>query len=212
MLMKMAERVKNVLDLLEEEYPDADCALVHRNVYELLVCVTLSAQTTDISVNKITPYLFEKYPDAFSMAEANREDVADIIKTIGLYKTKSERIIQQAKVLVKDYDGNVPESDESLMKLPGVGRKTANVVMSVGFGHQRIAVDTHVFRVSNRIGIAKGDTVQKTEDSLKNHIPKKRLSKAHHLLIFHGRNCCYARNPKCEKCRIENYCKKTGLK
>lgn len=209
--MKMNERVEGVLNLLEKEYPDADCALNHMNVYELLVCVTLSAQTTDVSVNKVSPALFAKYPDAFAMAKADKMDVQNIIKTIGMYKTKSERIIKQAQVLVEEYDGKVPESDRLLVKLPGVGRKTANVVMSVGFGHQRIAVDTHVFRVSNRIGIARGTNVEKTEESLKKHIPKNRWSKAHHLLIFHGRNCCHARNPKCENCVISDYCKKIGI-
>ena len=175
------------------------------------MCVTLSAQTTDVSVNKISPELFAKYPDAFAMSKAEVGDVEKIIKTIGMYKTKSARIIEQAGILVKEYSGEVPESDELLVQLPGVGRKTANVVMSVGFGHQRIAVDTHVFRVSNRIGIAKGKDVEKTEESLKKNIPGNRWSRTHHLLIFHGRNCCHARNPKCSTCVIQDFCKKLGV-
>lgn len=209
--MKISERVEKVLDLLEKEYPEAGCALNHKSVYELLVCVTLSAQTTDVSVNKISPELFAKYPDAFAMSKAEVGDVEKIIKTIGMYKTKSARIIEQAGILVKEYSGEVPESDELLVQLPGVGRKTANVVMSVGFGYQRIAVDTHVFRVSNRIGIAKGKDVEKTEESLKKNIPGNRWSRTHHLLIFHGRNCCHARNPKCSTCVIQDFCKKLGV-
>ena len=141
------------------------------------------------------------------MARADQDEVADIIRTIGLYKTKSKRIIDQAKVLVEEYDGKVPEDDDLLVKLPGVGRKTANVVMAFGFGHQRIAVDTHVFRVSNRIGLADADNVEKTEEQLKKNLPEERWSRAHHLLIFHGRYCCHARKPECERCLLSGLCK-----
>ncbi len=205
------ERAVRILDALRKEYPEAECALDHVNVYQLLVAVTLSAQTTDVSVNKVTPALFEKYPDAAAMAEADQEDVAGIIKTIGLYKTKSKRIVDQAKALVENFDGVVPEDDDLLVKLPGVGRKTANVVMSVGFGHQRIAVDTHVFRVSNRIGLVKADDVVKTEAQLKKTLPEDRWTEAHHSLIFHGRYCCDARKPECERCVINDDCMKRGL-
>lgn len=202
------DRVNKVLDILEETYPEAECALEHRNVFQLLVAVALSAQTTDVSVNKVTPDLFEKYPTAYELAQADENDVIDIIKTIGMYKTKSKNIINMSKKLVEDYDGEVPESDEELVKLPGVGRKTANVVMSVGFGHQRIAVDTHVFRVANRIGIVDEPNVLKTELALMKAIPENRWSKTHHSLIFHGRRCCSARNPNCEECPIKDICKK----
>lgn len=202
------DRVNKVLDLLEAEYPEAECALNHKNVYELLVAVALSAQTTDVSVNKITPALFEKYPTPFELAKADEKDVIEIIKTIGMYKTKSKNIINMAKMLVENYNGQVPESDDELTKLPGVGRKTANVVMSVGFGHQRIAVDTHVFRVANRIGIVDEKDVLNTELALMKRIPKERLSKTHHSLIFHGRRCCTARNPKCDQCVLNDMCKK----
>ena len=197
-----------VLDLLEEEYPEAECALHHKNPFELLVAVALSAQTTDVSVNKVTPALFEKYPTPQTLASADEKDVIQIIKTIGMYKTKSKNIINMSKMLVSDYGGKVPESDEELVKLPGVGRKTANVVMSVAFGHQRIAVDTHVFRVSNRIGIVDEPDVLKTELALMKRIPQNRWSKTHHSLIFHGRQCCTARNPKCGECVIKDLCKK----
>lgn len=202
------DRVNKVLDLLEAEYPEAECALNHKNVYELLVAVALSAQTTDVSVNKITPALFEKYPTPFELAKADEKDVIEIIKTIGMYKTKSKNIINMAKMLVENYNGQVPESDDELTKLPGVGRKTANVVMSVGFGHQRIAVDTHVFRVANRIGIVDEKDVLNTELALMKRIPKDRWSKTHHSLIFHGRRCCTARNPKCDQCVLNDMCKK----
>lgn len=200
--------VTEILDRLEAEYPDADCALVHRNIFELLICVVLSAQTTDVSVNKITPELFKKYPDARSLASADVSDVSDIIRSIGMYKTKSERIIKLSKELTEKYDGAVPDDYDLLVALPGVGRKTANVVLAVGFGHQRIAVDTHVFRVSNRIGLVDEPDVLKTELSLMKAIPENRLSRTHHSLIFHGRRCCSARNPKCEKCCVQDLCQK----
>ena len=145
--------IEKILDRLKAEYPDAGCALEHKDIYQLLIAVVLSAQTTDKSVNKVTPELFERYPSPFELAEARREDVADIIRTIGMYRTKSGNIVSLAKKLAEEHNGMVPDDYEELVKLPGVGRKTANVVLSVGFGHQRIAVDTHVFRVTNRIGI-----------------------------------------------------------
>lgn len=204
------ERAVRILDALRKEYPEAQCALDHVNVYQLLVAVTLSAQTTDVSVNKVTPELFAKYPDPEAMSAANPEDVAEIIRTIGLYKTKSKRIIDQAAAIVKDFGGEVPEDDDLLVKLPGVGRKTANVVMAEGFGHQRIAVDTHVFRVSNRMGLVRADDVVKTEEQLKKTLPESRWTEAHHSLIFHGRYCCHARKPECEGCVISGDCPKRG--
>lgn len=206
--MLKKDEINEVLDILESTYPDADCALTHKNVFQLIVAVALSAQTTDKSVNLVTPALFEAYPDPGALANAKPSEVAQYIKRIGMYKTKSANIVSMAKMLVNEFNGKVPEDDELLVKLPGVGRKTANVVMSVGFGHQRIAVDTHVFRVSNRIGIVKEKNVEKTEESLKRKIPKSRWSKTHHSLIFHGRNCCTARNPKCEQCPIGHICLK----
>ena len=206
--MMRKDKVNKILDLLEEEYPDAECALDYDSVFHLLLAVVLSAQTTDVSVNKITPELFSKYETPQDLAAADRKDVENIIRTIGMYRTKSENIINLSKMLVEEYDGMVPESDKELVKLPGVGRKTANVVMSVGFGHQRIAVDTHVFRVSNRIGLVSEPDVLKTELALMKTIPENRWTKTHHSLIFHGRRCCTARNPKCEECVIKDLCKK----
>lgn len=202
------EKVNEILDLLEKEYPDAECALDYDSVFHLLLAVVLSAQTTDDSVNKVTPELFKKYETPKQLAQADEKEVAEIIRTIGMYRTKSKNIINLAKMLVEKYDGIVPESDEELVKLPGVGRKTANVVMAVGFGHQRIAVDTHVFRVSNRIGLVNESDVLKTELALMKTIPENRWTKTHHSLIFHGRRCCTARNPKCDECVIKDLCKK----
>ena len=202
------EKVNEILDLLEKEYPDAECALDYDSVFHLLLAVVLSAQTTDVSVNKVTPELFKKYETPKQLAQADEKEVAEIIRTIGMYRTKSKNIINLAKMLVEKYDGIVPESDEELVKLPGVGRKTANVVMAVGFGHQRIAVDTHVFRVSNRIGLVNESDVLKTELALMKTIPENRWTKTHHSLIFHGRRCCTAKNPKCDECVIKDLCKK----
>lgn len=202
------EKVNEILDLLEKEYPDAECALDYDSVFHLLLAVVLSAQTTDVSVNKVTPELFKKYETPKQLAQADEKEVAEIIRTIGMYRTKSKNIINLAKMLVEKYDGIVPESDEELVKLPGVGRKTANVVMAVGFGHQRIAVDTHVFRVSNRIGLVNESDVLKTELALMKTIPENRWTKTHHSLIFHGRRCCTVRNPKCDECVIKDLCKK----
>ena len=202
------EKVNEILDLLEKEYPDAECALDYDSVFHLLLAVVLSAQTTNVSVNKVTPKKKKKYETPKQLAQADEKEVAEIIRTIGMYRTKSKNIINLAKMLVEKYDGIVPESDEELVKLPGVGRKTANVVMAVGFGHQRIAVDTHVFRVSNRIGFVNESDVLKTELALMKTIPENRWTKTHHSLIFHGRRCCTARNPKCDECVIKDLCKK----
>lgn len=202
------EKVNKILDILEKTYPDAECALNHRNVFELLVAVALSAQTTDKSVNKVTPALFETYPDAFALAKANAADVEEKLRQIGMYKTKAKNIIGLSEKLVTDYNGEVPSDYDALVSLPGVGRKTANVVLSVGFGEERIAVDTHVFRVSNRIGLVSESNVLNTEKALMKTIPKGRWTKTHHSLIFHGRNCCTARKPDCESCAIKDLCEK----
>jgi len=202
------KQINLMLDFLRQEYPDAGCALEHQNLYQLLICVVLSAQTTDKSVNRISSALFEAYPTPEALAAANQEDVIELIKTIGMYKTKSKNIIALANDLVARFDGQVPDDYEALISLPGVGRKTANVVQSVGFGHQRIAVDTHVFRVTNRIGLVSEKDVLKTEMALMQVLPEERWTEAHHSLIFHGRNCCSARNPKCESCVLGELCQK----
>lgn len=200
--------INNILDILDEEYPEAECALDYQNVFQLLVAVVLSAQTTDVSVNKVTPKLFEAYPCPEDLAEAESEAVEAILKTIGMYRTKAKNIINLSRDLVYKFASKVPEDYDLLISLPGVGRKTANVVLSVGFGHERIAVDTHVFRVSNRIGLVKEKDVLATELSLMKRIDETRWSKTHHSLIFHGRNCCTARNPKCDSCPILELCER----
>lgn len=201
------EVVKDILDQLEGLYPDAGCALEHENTFQLLIATVLSAQTTDKSVNLVAGELFGKYADAFHLAKAEPCDVEQIIRSIGMYKTKTRNIIGLSGIIVNEYDGKVPGDYNALIKLPGVGRKTANVVLSVGFGQQRIAVDTHVFRVANRIGLAMGKDVLETEESLMKNIPENRWTRTHHSLIFHGRNRCTARNPKCLDCKINSYCR-----
>lgn len=204
--MLKKNEIKEVLDILDKTYPEAECALHHQNVFQLIVAVALSAQTTDKSVNMVTPALFERYPDAHALAEADVSQVSEYIKRIGMYKTKANNIVGMAQKLVSEYGGQVPEDYDALVSLPGVGRKTANVVLSVGFGQQRIAVDTHVFRVANRIGLVHEKDVLKTELALMEQIPEERWSRTHHSLIFHGRQCCDARKPKCDDCPINTLC------
>lgn len=206
--MLKKEEIIKVLDLLDELYPEAECALDFQNNYQLLIAVVLSAQTTDVSVNKVTPKLFDVYPEPEDLANANPKDVENILRTIGMYKTKSRNIISLANDLVNKFESQVPEDYDLLISMAGVGRKTANVVLSVGFGHQRIAVDTHVFRVSNRLGIVNKKDVLSTELALMKKLPEDRWSKAHHSLIFHGRNYCTARNPRCDECILNTLCLK----
>ena len=195
-----------ILDILETMHPEAACALEHRDPFQLVIAVALSAQTTDVSVNKATPALFAKYPTPEALAAADQDDVMEIIHTIGLYKNKSRNIIRLAQMLVSDHNGTVPCDFDSLVKLPGVGRKTANVVLAEGFGVPRIAVDTHVFRVANRIGLTDEKNVEATEDELMRRLPEEMWIRAHHLLIFHGRKCCHARKPECEVCGLKEVC------
>ena len=201
-----SKNVLAILELLEERYPDAACALEHQNPFQLLVATVLSAQTTDKSVNRVTCRLFEVYPTPKELAGGNPEEVENIIRTIGMYRTKARNIIGLSRELVIRYQGKVPGVYEELISLPGVGRKTANVVLSVAFGEQRIAVDTHVFRVANRIGLAQAKDVLTTETQLMEIIPRERWSRTHHSLIFHGRDLCEARNPQCQLCPILKYC------
>lgn len=201
------ETVLTILKLLDRIYPNAGCALNYQTPFQLLIAVVLSAQTTDKSVNNVTPLLFEQYPDPSSLAAADQDDVAECIRRIGMYRTKSRNIINLSAKLVSDYGSEVPDDYESLVSLPGVGRKTANVVLAEAFGHQRIAVDTHVFRVSNRIGFTNEKDVLRTEMALMQTIPEEMWSHSHHLLIFHGRNLCQARNPHCSECAVSPYCR-----
>jgi endonuclease-3 len=200
------KQIGEVLDELENMHPEASCALDFGTRFQLLTAVVLSAQTTDVSVNKVTPALFEKYPTPQAMAEADPLDVQEIIRTIGLYKNKSVNVVKMSRMLCDDFGGEVPGRFEDLVKLPGVGRKTANVVLAEGFGQARIAVDTHVFRVSNRIGLTDGKDPEAVEKGLMARLPEEQWSRAHHLLIFHGRKVCHARKPECENCGLKNIC------
>lgn len=201
-----------ILDQLEIMFPDAHCELIHKNPFELLVAVVLSAQTTDNAVNKVTPALFESFPDPKTMANADIKDIEDKIKRIGLYRNKARSIQNISKSLLTSFDGNVPQSMKDLTSLAGVGRKTANVVRSVCFDIPSIAVDTHVERISKRLGLAKVyDSVEVVEQKLKRKIKRERWNKAHHLFIFFGRYFCTARNPQCNNCPFQNICKKEKL-
>ncbi|MBR2941994.1 MAG: endonuclease III [Clostridia bacterium] len=195
-----------ILKELERLYTDAKPALNFDNPYQLLVAVILSAQCTDVKVNMVTPALFADYKDAAALAKAEPEAIEPYIKTCGLYHNKAKNLVLTARALVSQHGGNVPEDHEQLTKLPGVGRKTANVVMSCAFGQDAIAVDTHVFRVTNRLGLADAPDVLKTEQQLMQNIPKDQWSRAHHWLIFHGRRVCAARKPACESCTLRTYC------
>lgn len=198
-----------IIENLNRLYPDAHCELNHKDSFELLIAVVLSAQTTDVSVNRVTPALFEKYPDALSLSEASEEDVMRLIHSIGLYKNKSRNIINLAKELVKRFDGEVPSKREELESLPGVGRKTANVVLSNCFDYPAFAVDTHVSRVSKRLMIArKDDDVLTIEKKLMKFFPRNRWSRLHHQFIFFGRYKCKAKNPECTDCPFRDSCRK----
>lgn len=201
-----------ILDAIELIFPDAECELVHETPFQLLVAVVLSAQTTDASVNRVTPALFAAYPDAEHLAAADLEDVEDKLKRLGLYRTKARNIIALSQALQETFSGQVPQTYKELQSLPGVGRKTANVVRSVAFGIPSLAVDTHVDRVSKRLGLAKpADTVEKVEEKLKRKLPRERWNQAHHDLIFFGRYLCTARSPKCAECPFGSICRKKQL-
>ncbi|HSQ88946.1 endonuclease III [Romboutsia sp.] len=198
--------INKILNVLEETYPDAQCELNYTTPFELLIATILSAQCTDVRVNKVTAELFKKYNTPEAFLKLSTQEISEKIKSCGLYKSKAQKIKVTSEMLCEFYNGEVPDILEELIKLPGVGRKTANVVLSNAFNQDAMAVDTHVFRVSNRIGIVHTKTPEKTEFALMEVIPKKRWSNSHHLLIFHGRRICKARNPECKVCPIKNDC------
>ncbi|MBP5408263.1 MAG: endonuclease III [Bacilli bacterium] len=198
---------KYILDTLKKEYPEAKCELEYRNNFELLIAVSLSAQTTDKRVNVVTKDLFKKYDDPYKLKDADYEEVKEIIKSLGLSSSKARNIIDISKKLVEDYKGKVPSTREELMLLPGVGRKTSNVVLSVGFDIPAIAVDTHVKRVSNRLGLSESDDVLKIEEDLMKLFDEKDYYSVHHSLIFFGRYLCKAKNPDCNNCILKDKCK-----
>ncbi|MCI6094071.1 MAG: endonuclease III [Eubacteriales bacterium] len=205
--MSREEWDREVLRILSETYPDAKPELDFSNPFELLIATILSAQCTDKQVNKCTPALFRDHPNAASMAEMTPDELSVYIKPCGFFNTKAKNIIAACKELAEKYGGEVPADRDALEALPGVGRKTANVVLSNAFGVPAIAVDTHVFRVSNRLGLAEAKTVEQTEIQLMQHIPMDSWSIAHHYLIFHGRRICSAKKPNCECCTLRELCK-----
>ena len=206
MKQKSAAEVEAILNTLEELYPNPETALEYETTFQLLIAVILSAQTTDKQVNKITSDLFEKFKKPEDIAELSPEELEPHIQGLGLYRNKSKYIVQTCRKLVEEYEGQVPRERKELMKLSGVGRKTANVVSSCAFGEDAIAVDTHVFRVSNRLGLADSEKVKEVEQQLMEIIPQDKWSLAHHWFIFHGRETCKARSPKCEDCQLQQYC------
>lgn len=203
--MKKNEK-QQALAILQDLYPNAKPALCYRSPYELLVAVVLSAQCTDERVNKVTAVLFEKYNTPEKMVTLTQSELERYIFSCGFYRMKAEHILSASKDILEKFGGEVPNTIEELMCLAGVGKKTANVVYSVAFGGDAIAVDTHVFRVSNRLGLAKGKTPIEVETGLQKAIPKSDWSKAHHWLIWHGRKVCHSQKPDCAGCALNGIC------
>lgn len=202
------ERLKKILAIIGEMYPEARGELEWETPFQLLIAVILSAQTTDKAVNKITPNLWKKYPEIADLANANLEDVEDCLRTIGLYKNKAKNIVKTARAILRNFDGKVPKTHKELESLPGVGRKTANVVLAEVYGIPSIAVDTHVSRIAKRLNISAPDAdVTEIEQDLMKKIPKKDWILTHHRLIFFGRYHCLAKKPKCDICPVQSYCK-----
>ncbi len=204
----IAERYNGVIDIFEKEMPTPETELHYDNAYQLLVAVILSAQCTDKRVNIITPPLFERYPTPADLAAASQDDVFDLIKSCSYPNNKAKALVAMARMLTERFGGEVPSDIDSLMELPGVGRKTANVILSVVYDRPAMAVDTHVFRVADRIGLTRGSkTPFETEKKLVRNIPEDKIGRAHHWLILHGRYVCKARKPLCEECGVRNYCR-----
>ena len=204
-----AGRAKRVMEELEKLYPEAKPELNFRNPYETLIATILSAQCTDKRVNLVTERLFPQYPDALAMSQLTPEELEPMIRECGLYHNKAKNIIAASRALVEQYGGEVPNTREALMKLPGVGQKTAGVVLLAAFGGDEIPVDTHVFRVSRRIGLDDAETPVKVEAQLREILPRDIWSFAHHLIIWHGRRVCAARHPACDKCSLaDGICEK----
>lgn len=205
--MTKKQRYDAVLQWFEQNMPIAESELVFHNEYELLVAVMLSAQCTDKRVNMVTPKLFEQYPTPHTLAQASEEDIFQIIRSISYPNAKAKHLKGMAEKLISDYQGQVPNTVEALQTLPGVGRKTANVVCAVAWNQPTMAVDTHIFRVSERIGLTThSKNPLQTEKQLIQYIPKELIPKAHHWLLLHGRYICQARKPKCEECGIRKWC------
>lgn len=207
--MKMAERYARVLDYFRREMPRVGTELEFGSVYQLLVAVVLSAQCTDKRVNQVTPALFSRYPTAAAMAEASVDDVLEYVGSVSYPNSKARHLVELSRLLVERHGGEVPSGMDELLALPGVGRKTANVMQAVAFGRSAMAVDTHVFRVSHRLGLVppSADTPLKVERTLMRHIPEADVPQAHHWLLLHGRYVCTSRKPHCERCGLSEVCK-----
>ena len=203
----MEKKCNKVYDILFKEYGKIECPLNYNTNFQLMVTVMLSAQCTDIAVNKVTPSLFSDYPDTETLSKADLIAVEQLIRPLGLYHNKAKNIIAASKLLVEDFDGKVPEEIEQLTKLPGIGRKTANVIVTHAFDKPGFAVDTHVKRLLNRIGIVNSDNPEKIEFLIRKLLNPEKLGNFSLLLIIHGRQCCKARNPNCGDCVIKTHCK-----
>ena len=207
LMMKKSERYCGILDWFERNMPLAQTELHYNDPFQLLVAVILSAQCTDKRVNMVTPPLFEKYPTPLSLASATYDEVFPYLKSVSYPNSKTRHVIAMASKLLEDFGGEVPSDIDSLMSLPGVGRKTANVIASVVYDKPVIAVDTHVFRVSHRLGLSDGKSVEAVEKDLEKYIPVEKRAISHHWLILHGRYTCTARNPKCSSCSLTPWCR-----
>ena len=208
--MNRKDRYKTVLGYFREKTPRVTTELEFGSVFQLLAAVMLSAQCTDKRVNMVTPALFASYLDAKAMAAAPAEDVYEYVRSVSYPNSKARHLVEMARILMSDYGGNVPETLDGLLKLPGVGRKTANVIQAVAYGRSVIAVDTHVFRVSRRLGLVSksSDTPLKVEKELTDNIPSELVADAHHWLLLHGRYVCTSRAPHCDKCPFDSFCPK----
>ena len=208
--MKRDERYRQVLEHFRKEMPEVTTELEFGSVFQLLVAVVLSAQCTDKRVNQVTPDLFRRYPDAKTMAQAEADEIFEYVKSVSYPNSKAKPLVELSRMLVERFKGQVPSDMNQLLELPGVGRKTANVMQAVAFGQSAMPVDTHVYRVSHRLGlVSKSDnTPLKVEQTLKKHIPAADLSLAHHWLLLHGRYVCTSRSPHCAKCPLEAVCPK----
>lgn len=203
----MKKYITKILEILEKHYGGASTALTYKTPFQLLISTMLAAQSTDVRVNIVTKDLFRLYPNPEDFARLTTDELEDHIRTVGLYKTKAKNIIAASRMLADEFDGKVPADRDALQQLPGVGRKTANVVLSIAGKVPAIAVDTHVFRVSNRMGLANANNVLETENQLMDNIPREKWSDAHHWLIWHGRKICKARKPLCSACPVVDHCR-----
>ena len=206
--MRKEERYRFVLDYFRREMPDVSTELHYHSVFQLLVAVVLSAQCTDKRVNEVTPALFSRFPDARSMAAVDAEDVLEYVKSVSYPNSKARHLVELSRLLMEKYGGEVPHDMDALLELPGVGRKTANVMQAVAFGRAAMAVDTHVYRVSHRLGLVppSANTPLKVEQQLVKHIPEQDIPLAHHWLLLHGRYVCTSRRPHCSQCALTDAC------